>query len=78
MIAVSVSLPLAPAASAAARDAGVVTAAPGLYFVGLHFLYAMSSAMIHGVGRDAKRMVEAIAARAPSVRSHAQLLSVAR
>jgi putative flavoprotein involved in K+ transport len=27
---------------------------PGLYFVGLHFLYAMSSSMIHGVGRDAK------------------------
>ena len=26
---------------------------PGLYFVGLHFLYSMSSEMIHGVGRDA-------------------------
>jgi hypothetical protein len=29
---------------------------PGLYFVGLHFLTAMSSAMVHGVGRDAARI----------------------
>jgi hypothetical protein len=33
-------------------EAGVVTGQPGLYFVALHFLYAMSSTMIHGVGRD--------------------------
>lgn len=37
---------------------------PGLYFVGLHFLYALSSAQIHGVGRDAARVVRDIAARA--------------
>ena len=43
---------------------GVVTGAPGLYFVGLHFLSAMSSSMIHGVGRDAKRIVDTLAARA--------------
>jgi putative flavoprotein involved in K+ transport len=42
---------------------GVVAEAPGLYLVGLHFLYAMSSTMIHGVGRDAEHVVEAIAAR---------------
>ncbi len=47
-------------------DGGVVTGAPGLYFVGLHFLYAMSSTMIHGVGRDAKRIVDAIAGRVRS------------
>jgi putative flavoprotein involved in K+ transport len=41
------------------HDAGVAPV-PGLYFVGLGFLYAMSSSMIHGVGRDAKRIVEAI------------------
>jgi len=35
----------------------VVKRAPGLYFVGLHFLYAMSSAMVHGVSRDADRIV---------------------
>jgi putative flavoprotein involved in K+ transport len=42
---------------------GVVRDAPGLYFVGLHFLYALSSTMIHGVGRDAEHVVRAIDAR---------------
>jgi putative flavoprotein involved in K+ transport len=40
----------------------VVTQQPGLYFVGLMFLYAASSTMIHGVGRDADRIVRAVAA----------------
>lgn len=31
---------------------------PGLYFVGLPFLYALSSEMIHGVERDAVRIAE--------------------
>lgn len=44
--------------------AGVVEDEPGLYFVGLHFLYSMSSTMIHGVGRDAERIVRAIELRA--------------
>ena len=42
---------------------GVVSQEPGLYFVGLHFLYALSSTMIHGVERDAKRVAETIAVR---------------
>jgi len=46
------------------HEAGVVPEAPGLYFVGLHFLYAFSSTMVHGVGRDAKRIARAAAARA--------------
>lgn len=46
------------------HERGVVADAPGLYFVGLHFLYAMSSTMIHGVGRDAEHVASAIAARA--------------
>ena len=37
--------------------------ARAVYFVGLHFLYALSSDMIHGVGRDAARIAGAIAAR---------------
>jgi putative flavoprotein involved in K+ transport len=49
------------------HEAGVVPEAPGLYFVGLHFLYAFSSTMIHGVGRDAKRIARAAAARAARV-----------
>lgn len=45
---------------------GIVADPPGLYFVGLHFLHALSSAMIHGVGRDADRVARAIAARPAS------------
>lgn len=42
---------------------GVVAEAPGLYFIGLQFLYAMSSSMIHGVGRDARFVAERIGER---------------
>ena len=42
---------------------GIVPDQPGLYFVGLYFLYAMSSGFLPGVGRDAKHVVEHIAAR---------------
>jgi putative flavoprotein involved in K+ transport len=45
---------------------GVVPGQPGLYFLGLHFLYSLSSAMIHGVGRDAAYLAAHIAARSPS------------
>ena len=51
------------------HERGVVAAEPGLYFVGLHFLYAMSSTMIHGVGRDAEHVANAIAARIRSART---------
>jgi len=46
------------------HDRGVVTGAPGLYFLGLQFLYSMTSATVHGVGRDAEHIVNAIASRA--------------
>jgi putative flavoprotein involved in K+ transport len=42
---------------------GVVKSEPGLYFLGLKFLYSVSSEQIHGVGRDAARIADAIAAR---------------
>lgn len=45
------------------HDAGVVASEPGLFFVGLEFLYSASSEMIHGVERDAGRIARAIAAR---------------
>jgi putative flavoprotein involved in K+ transport len=45
------------------NERGVVTSEPGLYFVGLTFLFAASSSMVHGVGRDAKYIVDQIAAR---------------
>jgi putative flavoprotein involved in K+ transport len=48
---------------------GVAAGEPGLYFVGLHFLYALSSTMIHGIGRDAEYIARAIAARGRGVRA---------
>ncbi len=42
---------------------GLVDGVPGLYFVGLHFLHALSSGMVHGVGRDAERVVGVIERR---------------
>jgi len=42
---------------------GLVESEPGLYFVGQHFQHSFSSSMIHGVGRDAARMVQALHAR---------------
>lgn len=42
---------------------GIVPEAPGLYFVGLFFLYAMSSGFLPGVGRDAEHVVREIASR---------------
>jgi putative flavoprotein involved in K+ transport len=56
-------LPVFDANGEPRHDRGVVHYEPGLYFVGLHFLYAMSSTMIHGVGRDANHVAEIIAGR---------------
>jgi putative flavoprotein involved in K+ transport len=53
------------------HDRGVARGLPGLYFVGLHFLYAASSTMVHGVARDAARIAKAILA------SDQRLLSLA-
>jgi putative flavoprotein involved in K+ transport len=54
---------------------GVVTNEPGLYFVGLHFLYALSSTMIHGVGRDAEHIAGIIAARSRGASTPEELLT---
>ncbi len=45
------------------HDRGIALGEPGLYFVGLHFLYAFSSTMVHGVGRDAEHVADTIAGR---------------
>jgi putative flavoprotein involved in K+ transport len=45
------------------HQGGTVPGQPGLYFLGLHFLRAMSSAMIHGVGRDADHIAGLITER---------------
>lgn len=48
------------------HERGISTREAGLYFLGLGFLYAMSSSMIHGVGRDAEYVANAVAARQSS------------
>jgi len=58
-----IDLPLKSDGHAPAHRRGIVDDIPGLYFVGLHFLYAASSGMIHGVGRDAARIAQAIETR---------------
>ncbi|MGI9017375.1 MAG: flavin-containing monooxygenase [Euzebya sp.] len=45
------------------HDRGAVKSEPGLYFLGLKFLYSRSSEQIHGVGRDAAHIAGAIAAQ---------------
>ena len=58
-----IDLPIFGADGEPIYDRGIVPTLPGLYFVGLNFLYAMTSDTVSGVGRDAKRAVDAIAAR---------------
>lgn len=57
-----IDLPIFDGRGEPRQELGASTDVPGLYFVGLHFLYAMSSAMVHGVGRDAERVAGMIAA----------------
>lgn len=42
---------------------GIVASQPGLYFVGLRFLYSATSDTVTGVGRDAERIARHIASR---------------
>jgi putative flavoprotein involved in K+ transport len=46
-----------------------VTDVPGLYFLGLRFLYRLNSSLIGGVGADAGHVAEAIAARYGNTRA---------
>lgn len=57
-----IDLPIFDDQGAPRHEGGVVLDQPGLYFVGLNFLYSMSSSMIHGVGRDAARITSHLAA----------------
>ncbi|MFT3926541.1 MAG: NAD(P)-binding domain-containing protein [Myxococcales bacterium] len=64
-----IELPVFDREGSLEHEGGMVRVQPGLYFVGLTFLYAMSSGMVHGVGRDAARIVEAVAERARAATS---------
>jgi len=50
------------------HNRGIVESRPGLYFVGLLFLYSLSSALVGGVGRDAEYIVDHIVATRQGVR----------
>jgi putative flavoprotein involved in K+ transport len=58
-----IDLPIFGEGGKPVHDRGVVANAPGMYFVGLHYLYSMTSATVIGVGRDAERVARAIASR---------------
>jgi putative flavoprotein involved in K+ transport len=53
------------------HDRGIVDSCPGLYFIGLLFLYSLSSALVGGVGRDAKHIVDHIVSTRRSRREDA-------
>jgi putative flavoprotein involved in K+ transport len=42
------------------HDRGIIDSCPGFYFIGLLFLYSLSSALVGGVGRDAEHIVDHI------------------
>jgi putative flavoprotein involved in K+ transport len=47
------------------QNRGVVDSVPGLYLMGVPFLYAFASMLVVGAARDARYVVERIAERAP-------------
>jgi putative flavoprotein involved in K+ transport len=57
---------------------GIVTSQPGLYFLGLPFLYSLTSALLGGVGRDAAYVVDHIAGRETSARTESRSAGTAR
>jgi putative flavoprotein involved in K+ transport len=59
-----IDLPVFAGDGAPMHERGIVGGEPGLYFVGLKFLYAMTSDTITGVARDAERIAKHIASRA--------------
>jgi len=61
-----IDLPVFDVEGRPAHERGI-SKVPGLYFVGLHFQYAMSSATLIGIGRDAEYVVEAADARSRSL-----------
>ena len=58
-----IELPIFDPSGEPRHEGGIVVDEPGIFFVGQHFQYSVSSTMIHGVGRDAERIARAIAMR---------------
>jgi putative flavoprotein involved in K+ transport len=62
-----IDLPIFEANGEPRHQSGIAADEPGLYFVGLHFLHAFSSTMIHGIARDAERIADAIERRTKGI-----------
>jgi putative flavoprotein involved in K+ transport len=72
-----IDLPGVEADGDPAQRRGVVADRPGLYFLGRLFQDSLSSSMIHGVGRDAGRIADHLAARAGRPRDRRPLVPAA-
>jgi putative flavoprotein involved in K+ transport len=59
-----IDLPVFAAGGEPLHERGAVPSEPGLFFLGLDFLYAFSSETVGGVGRDAEYVARQIEARA--------------
>jgi putative flavoprotein involved in K+ transport len=58
-----IDLPIFDESGLPRHNRGIVSSVPGVYFVGLHFLYALSSATVIGIGRDAEHIAKAVERR---------------
>jgi putative flavoprotein involved in K+ transport len=65
-----IDLPVFDDAALPLHERGVVRSAPGLYFVGLVFQYAVTSDVLPGVGRDAAYVADRIAREAERRNHH--------
>jgi len=65
-----IDLPIFETSGEPRHESGITTGEPGLYFVGLHFLHAFSSTMIHGIARDAERIATAIERRTKGIETN--------
>lgn len=59
-----IQLPVVGADGWPMQARGVVPSVPGLYFIGLPFLYSAAPSLLGGVGRDAAYLVECMASQA--------------
>ena len=55
-----IDLPIFDKGGDVVHQAGIIHNVPGIYFVGLNFLYSMTSATLMGIGRDSERVVDAL------------------
>ncbi len=72
-----ISLPVADVEGWPRQVRGVATDAPGLYFVGLPFLYSAASALLGGVGRDAAYVAAQVEERVRAVATAQRRAAVA-